>query len=96
MIVAWHEVPGTTSTERTRPVGYCMIWSRCARPRESDRTLRDGSFGWCCPRHFVPGYDRTVPQEQKPFAFRAKKVPELVFFKRDQPLIYLIRTNAAS
>src|SRR5580704_15146520 len=28
---------------------------------ESDRTLRDGSFGWRGPRHFVPGYDRTVP-----------------------------------
>jgi hypothetical protein len=35
--------------------------NRCARLRESDRTLRDGSFGWPCPRHFVPGYDRTVP-----------------------------------
>ncbi len=22
---------------------------------------RDGSFGWCFSRHFVPGYDRTVP-----------------------------------
>jgi hypothetical protein len=21
----------------------------------------DGSLGWRCPRHFVPGYDRTVP-----------------------------------
>ena len=20
-----------------------------------------GSLGWRCPRHFVPGYDRTVP-----------------------------------
>ena len=27
----------------------------CVRRRESDRTLRDGSFGWRCPRHFVPG-----------------------------------------
>jgi hypothetical protein len=27
----------------------------------SDRTLRDGSFGRRWPRHFVPGYDRTVP-----------------------------------
>jgi hypothetical protein len=39
-----------------------------ARPRESDRTLRDGTFRWRCPRHFVPGYDRTVPPGQKPFA----------------------------
>ena len=22
---------------------------------------RDGTFGWRCPSHFVPGYDRTVP-----------------------------------
>jgi hypothetical protein len=33
--------------------------------RESDRTLRDGFFGWRCPRHFVPGYDRTVPSGTK-------------------------------
>ena len=32
--------------------------------RESDRALRDGSFGWRYPRHFVPGYDRTVPPGQ--------------------------------
>ena len=35
--------------------------NRCAHLHESDRTLRDGSFGWRCSRHFVPGYDRTVP-----------------------------------
>src|SRR5271165_5494742 len=35
--------------------------NRCARLHESHRTLRDGSLGWRCPRHFVPGYDRTVP-----------------------------------
>jgi hypothetical protein len=29
--------------------------------RESDRTLRDGSFEVALSRHFVPGYDRTVP-----------------------------------
>jgi hypothetical protein len=37
------------------------IIESCAHLHESDRTLRDGSFGWRCPRHFVPGYDRTVP-----------------------------------
>jgi hypothetical protein len=36
--------------------------------QESDRTLRDGSFGTAIPRHFVPGYDRSVPPGQKPFA----------------------------
>jgi hypothetical protein len=41
-----------------------IIESRCAHLQESDRTLRDGSFGWRCPRHFVPGYDRTVPPGQ--------------------------------
>src|SRR5271166_3891080 len=35
--------------------------NRCAYLHESHRTLRDGSLGWRCPRHFVPGYDRTVP-----------------------------------
>jgi hypothetical protein len=30
----------------------------------SYRTLRDGSFGWRFSRHFVPGYDRTVPPGQ--------------------------------
>src|SRR5271166_3007133 len=28
--------------------------NRCARLHESHRTLRDGSLGWRCPRHFVP------------------------------------------
>jgi hypothetical protein len=50
--------------------------NRCACLRESDRTLRDRSFGWRCPRHFVPGYDRTVLPGQKPFAHRS-----------DQPLV---------
>jgi hypothetical protein len=44
--------------------------NRCACRRESDRTLRDGSLGGCCSRHFVPGYDRTVPPEQKATAHR--------------------------
>jgi hypothetical protein len=41
-----------------------MYWRRlrpgisCAR---SYRTLRDGSFEGRLTRHFVPGYDRTVP-----------------------------------
>jgi hypothetical protein len=36
-------------------------WNRFAHLHESDRALRDGSFGRRCPRHFVPGYDRIVP-----------------------------------
>jgi hypothetical protein len=43
------------------------IIESCLHLQESDRTLRDGSFGWLCPRHFVPGYNRTVPPGQKPF-----------------------------
>jgi hypothetical protein len=39
--------------------------NRCAHLPESHRTLRDGSFGWRCPRHFVPGYDRTVPSGRR-------------------------------
>jgi hypothetical protein len=34
---------------------------------ESYRTLRDGSMGWRCPRHFVPGYDHAVPLGQNTF-----------------------------
>jgi hypothetical protein len=30
----------------------------------SYRTLRDGSFRWRFPTHFVPGYDRLVPTGQ--------------------------------
>ena len=45
MIVAWHEVPGTAFYREKRPVGYGMNRSRGARLRESDRALRDGSFG---------------------------------------------------
>ena len=65
VIVAWHEVPGTTPPQKSRPVGYGVIragvrpfWFSCAR---SYRTLRDGSFDGRFPRHFVPGYDRVVP-----------------------------------
>src|SRR6476659_3479198 len=41
-----------TSSTRNTP-GFS-----CAR---SYRTLRDGSLGGRFPRHFVPGYDHTVP-----------------------------------
>ena len=41
----------------------------CAHLQDSDRTLRDGSFGAAITRHSVPGYDRTVPPGQKPFAY---------------------------
>src|SRR5580693_2629650 len=65
VIVAWHEVPGTTPPQKSCPVGYGVIragvrpfWISCAR---SYRTLRDGSFDGRFPRHFVPGYDRVVP-----------------------------------
>src|SRR6516165_10059856 len=37
-------------------------------PHRSYRTLRDGSFGVRCPRHFVPGYDRAVPPGHLPVA----------------------------
>ena len=47
----------------------CAIALR-AHLHESYRTLRDGCFGWHGPRHFVPGYDRTVPPGRKPFAQR--------------------------
>jgi hypothetical protein len=31
---------------------------------------------WGCSRHFVPGYDRTVPPGLSPFAFGAASHPE--------------------
>jgi hypothetical protein len=42
---------------------------------QSDRTLRDGSFEVALSRHFVPGYDRTVPPEleAKPLRLRGNK-----------------------
>jgi hypothetical protein len=56
VIVAWHEVPGTTPPQKSRPVGHGVIragvrlfWISCAR---SYRTLRDGSFDGRFPRHF--------------------------------------------
>jgi hypothetical protein len=39
-------------------VGMGAISNRCAYLHESYRTLRDGSLGWRCSRHFVPGYDQ--------------------------------------
>src|ERR1700722_57004 len=41
----------------------CSIVLVVLRTR-SYRTLRDGSFAWRFSRHFVPGYDRTVPPGQ--------------------------------
>src|SRR5271166_7166562 len=38
-------------------------------------TGRLGSLGWRCPRHFVPGYDRTVP----PGHFATGSLQELAF-----------------
>jgi hypothetical protein len=40
---------------------YCNQQIECAHLQESDRTLPDGSFEAAISRHFVPGYDRTVP-----------------------------------
>jgi hypothetical protein len=53
--------------------------NRCAYLHESYRTLRDGSLGWRCPRHFVPGYDQPVPPGQKPFAHRRTWDPQAEF-----------------
>jgi hypothetical protein len=47
---------------------FSALLNRPGRPgvlrTRSYRTLRDGSFGWRFSRHFVPGYDRTVPPGQ--------------------------------
>jgi hypothetical protein len=41
-----------------------------------DQTVPYGTalFGWRGPRHFVPGYDRTVPPGQKPFAIEGPRI----------------------
>src|ERR1700674_2168457 len=49
--------------------------TRCAHGHEAYRSLRDGSFGMRCPRHFVPGYDHAVPPGQNTFqSFIAKQI----------------------
>jgi hypothetical protein len=53
MIVARHEY--VFSALLNRPGRPVVLRTR------SYRTLRDGSFRWRFSRHFVPGYDRTVP-----------------------------------
>ena len=45
--------------------------NRCANPYGSHRTLRDGLFVGACSRHFVPGYDRTVPPGRFATDFRS-------------------------
>ncbi len=88
-MVAWHEVPDDVRcegpfpkhldffcsyTRKFRHANTSITESKCAPRQESHRTLRDGSLGWRCPRHFVPGYDRTVPPGQKPFARRCPHI----------------------
>ena len=70
VIVAWHEVPGTTPPRKGRPVGYGVTVSRMFRKRSitrntsgmsctrSYRTLRDGALEGRFPKHFVPDHDR--------------------------------------
>jgi hypothetical protein len=64
MIVAWHEVPGKASSKGS-VVGHGLIRAGVRAGIRSYRTLRDGSRGGRCPRHFVPGYDRGVPPGQR-------------------------------
>jgi hypothetical protein len=50
-----------------------MIWvgiRSMAIAAPSYRTLRDGSFEGCFPRHFVPGYDRCCPYGTRLQPFR--------------------------
>ena len=51
---------GIAKRNRSDPKMHCGI--SCAR---SYRTLRDGSFEGRFAKHFVPGYDHTVPLGQK-------------------------------
>ena len=47
---------------------YCNHRIEVRALQESDRTYGTPPFGGAIPRHFVPGFDRTVPPGQKPFA----------------------------
>ena len=42
-IVAWHEVPGTTPPQKSRPVGYGVIVQVCAPIQETAITLSSSS-----------------------------------------------------
>ena len=61
-IVSWIKI-----TQHTFITFFCSAITsgqssnRSAHPHRSHRTLRDGSFGARCSRHFVPGYDHAVP-----------------------------------
>jgi hypothetical protein len=48
--------------------------NRRAYRRESDRTLRDGSFEVALSRHFVPGYYRAVPPGQNHSPIEAPRI----------------------
>jgi hypothetical protein len=55
----------------------------------SYRTLRDGSFEGRFPRHFVPGYDRTVPPGHMgtATALNAETAAALTDLVRDVPAV---------
>ena len=59
----WNRCAHLHESHRTlRDGSFGVALSQALRARlRSHRALRDCSFGWRCPRHFVPGYDRTVP-----------------------------------
>jgi hypothetical protein len=71
-IVAWHEVPGKRPSKENSvsvfDISSLQSSDLCAHLPESHRTLRDGFSGVALSRHFVPGYDHTVPPGQKPLA----------------------------
>ena len=53
MIVAWHEVPGTTPPQKSRPVGYGMIRAGV----RTDLKIRRGNFEkylWDQLRQIIP------------------------------------------
>ncbi len=84
-IAAWQEVPGKRSSKEPSR-RYGMIRRNKATPKlqspnRSAHTFKNQtvpygtvSWGWRCSRHFVPGYDRTVPPGQKPLASRDPRI----------------------
>ncbi len=60
---------------------------QCSRPEGTFTLLLVRTFRRTFPRHFVPGYDRTVPPGQKPLASRGPyvKLALMGFLTREPP-----------
>ncbi len=63
-------VPNILLSDTAFEISSLQSSNRWAHLPGSYRTLRDGSSRRTCPRHFVPGYDHSVPLGR--YRFRAE------------------------